>query len=374
MDTYFASPHRTERRKFSRQLESIGQSPVITALLKSMSGLFIVVNEDRQIVAMNHEFLKAQGIESPEEVLGLRLGESLKCVHAAEMPAGCGTTPYCVSCGAAIAMMTAIDRNQPDEQVCALATRSEGKSRDIALHVRTQPMEVDQERWILVFAQDITEQQFLHNLERVFFHDVNNILSGLMGTAELLALNMPDNPRIQQVRKAAQRLGREVLLQNMLSTGSDHRHLLQKRPCTLSEIKNELHLFITGHKAVQDRHIKETWPEHDITVNTDIMLVSKTLANMLINALEATGPGGHVLLDTRTTPTHVIWTVWNQCHIPDAIRKRVFQRYFSTKSGTGRGLGTYSMKLFGETYLNGSIDVESSPESGTTFTFQLPCS
>lgn len=33
----------------------------------------------------------------------------------------------------------------------------------------------------------------------------------------------------------------------------------------------------------------------------------------------------------------------------------VFKRYFSTKSKSGRGIGTYSMKLFGERYLGGKV-------------------
>ena len=45
---------------------------------------------------------------------------------------------------------------------------------------------------------------------------------------------------------------------------------------------------------------------------------------------------------------------------------------FSTKSSTGRGLGTYSMKLLGERYLGGAVSFSSSAEHGTVFTFELP--
>ncbi|MBK8046925.1 MAG: hypothetical protein IPK16_07250 [Anaerolineales bacterium] len=53
------------------------------------------------------------------------------------------------------------------------------------------------------------------------------------------------------------------------------------------------------------------------------------------------------------------------------IQLQVFQRSFSTK-GNGRGLGTYSMKLLTERYLQGEVGFVSTPESGTTFFARFP--
>ncbi len=50
---------------------------------------------------------------------------------------------------------------------------------------------------------------------------------------------------------------------------------------------------------------------------------------------------------------------------------QMFHRSFSTK-GTGRGLGTYSMKLLSERYLGGSVTFRSIPGEGTTFTARYP--
>jgi sensor histidine kinase regulating citrate/malate metabolism len=49
----------------------------------------------------------------------------------------------------------------------------------------------------------------------------------------------------------------------------------------------------------------------------------------------------------------------------------IFKKRFSTK-GKGRGLGTYSIKMLTENYLKGKVFFESSPESGTIFSVQLP--
>jgi sensor histidine kinase regulating citrate/malate metabolism len=42
------------------------------------------------------------------------------------------------------------------------------------------------------------------------------------------------------------------------------------------------------------------------------------------------------------------------------------------KEGLGRGVGTYSMKLFGEDVLGGTADCSSSEREGTIFSFRLP--
>jgi len=54
------------------------------------------------------------------------------------------------------------------------------------------------------------------------------------------------------------------------------------------------------------------------------------------------------------------------------VQLQLFQRSFSTKSGTGRGVGSYSVKLLTEKYLRGTVTFSSSEAQGTTFTVRLP--
>ena len=58
--------------------------------------------------------------------------------------------------------------------------------------------------------------------------------------------------------------------------------------------------------------------------------------------------------------------------IPPEVQARIFQRSFSTKARHGRGLGTYSMKLFGERHLGGEVSFKSTPQAGTEFAIVLP--
>jgi sensor histidine kinase regulating citrate/malate metabolism len=49
----------------------------------------------------------------------------------------------------------------------------------------------------------------------------------------------------------------------------------------------------------------------------------------------------------------------------------MYTRSFSTK-GSGHGLGTYSIKLITEKYLQGRVSFVSNREEGTRFTVQYP--
>ncbi|MFC1523899.1 sensor histidine kinase [Thermodesulfobacteriota bacterium] len=374
METCFAPAMRTDRRKLKNQIGTISNSLVMSSLLKAVNGLLVVLNEDRQIVALNHAFLDSLGILDPEEALGLRLGESLHCIHSAEPPNGCGTTPYCVTCGATIAMMTAIDTDSEDEQVCALTAEQGGVIEDICLLIKSKPLKVDENRWILLYAQDITQQQFWATLERVFFHDMNNILNAIVGYSGLLALEFPQRMEVQQITNAATRLASEITLQRSLSQRKDLQYLARKEETSLKQIQQDVDLIVKGHSAAKNKNLKEVWPTKDRIFLTDSMLVSRILGNMVINALEATEENGTVQLITQLETAHVTWNVWNNRFISSDVQRRIFQRNFSTKSGRGRGLGTYSMKLFGEDYLGGEVTFVSTEHEGTTFTFRLPLS
>ncbi len=372
MDTYFASAKRTERRKFKNQITTISHNPLMDSLLKTSAGLLVILNEDRQIVSINHAFLDALGIEDIEDVLGCRLGETLHCIHAFERPNGCGTTQHCRTCGAAIAMMTAINDNQIEEQVCAILSDKEGNFDDTCLLIKAAPIVLDNNRWILVYAQDITQQHFWTNLERIFFHDISNILTAVYGNIQLLEAGLSENEEIKSIQTGIERLIREIQVQRTFSARKQSGLSVSNTTVTLDYIKKDLRMIVSGHRSSYEKQFIETWPEENVLLKTDILLVSRVLSNMIINAFEASKPNDTVRLTVHATEDYVDWEVWNNTSIPPDIQKRIFQRHFTTKSRFGRGLGTYSMKLFGEKYLSGKIFFTSSEEQGTVFTFRLP--
>ena len=88
------------------------------------------------------------------------------------------------------------------------------------------------------------------------------------------------------------------------------------------------------------------------------------------------GCWGNVWLTARkhdvSTPSKDGICVNNSAVVPQDVQLQVFQRSFSTKGAAGRGIGTYSMKLFGERYLGGEVGFVSRELEGTTFRLRLP--
>jgi len=205
-DTYFASPDRTGKKELASEIAIANNNPVMTGLLHSISGLLAVLDENRQVIALNSSFLNFLGIEDQTGVLGLRPGQIVNCIHGNEKPAGCGTTKYCASCGAAIAIVTSLGQNTPVERICALTAKRGDTTVEISLLVRSHPIKVDNKRFLLLFLQDITILEQRAALERTFFHDFNNMLSGLVGLGKLLSGNENDKNLANKILEVSLRL------------------------------------------------------------------------------------------------------------------------------------------------------------------------
>jgi sensor histidine kinase regulating citrate/malate metabolism len=92
---------------------------------------------------------------------------------------------------------------------------------------------------------------------------------------------------------------------------------------------------------------------------------------MLKNALEATPESETVIMGVDAAQEKLTFWIKNPTVMPHDVKLQVFQRSFSTK-GQDRGLGTYSMKLITEKYLNGKIGFSSNETIGTKFYIELP--
>ncbi len=374
MDTYFASPERDNQEKISKAVQSINSNPVMSGLLHSVNGLLAILNKHRQVIALNDSFLTLLGIDNPDKALGLRPGEALNCIHAKEGPNGCGTSRHCATCGAAIAIVTSLDTQEPAERTCALTTSKKGKKIDMALQVRSHPIEIEGDRFLLLFLQDISLQEQHAAMQNTFFHDINNIVAGLLGAAELLRAQHPESNLTEIVHRASLRLKNEIEIERTLCKNKDHHYNASLQDLTPQQIQQDIEMFFSNHPAAKDK-ILEFSPSFATSppVKTDLSLVLRILTNMITNGLEASDPHDTVKVVLDKQQHSVTFSVWNNQAIPEKIQLRVFQRNFSTKDGTGRGIGTYSMKMFGEQVLGGEVSFESSPERGTVFKLALPC-
>ncbi len=374
MDTYFASVRRSDRSELERQVKFATQNPVVDGVMQTVGGLIAVLNQHRQILVVNRGLVAALGIDDPEDAFGLRPGEALGCSYADVMDGGCGTSEYCMTCGAAIAIVASLGGDQPVDRSCAITTEKNGSRSDLYFRVHAAPMQIKGEKFILLSLYDNTLQQRRAALERVFFHDISNTIMGLVNASELLDFSTPEEARQvgKQITSLSKRLSREVELQRNLVAKYPLDFNLGLETLPLDDIISEIQRSLTYHPAMRGKSLEIHNNSPQMCIETDHALLHRVLDNMLINAFEATHRNGTVRLTINTEEGQAVFSVWNRAGMASAVACRVFQRNFSTKSEAGRGLGTYSMKLIGEQLLGGRVYFETSPSEGTTFYFMLP--
>lgn len=367
-------PGRTDGAALVQEISAVSHNPVLDSLLEAVHGLMAVLNENRQILALNDTLLEALGAKNLKQILGLRLGEAVHCIHAENAPGGCGTTEFCPTCGAAIAQVIALTQKHACEQLCAIEVPGENGQSNLFFRVRASPLSLAGHRYILLFLQDVSQEQRAAMLEQTFLHDLRNTATGLsLGASELAAaINGPESPLALDVLYLAERLTREIELQRCLAHSSIKNFACQPAPLLVDKLFEELARSTRHHPAYSGRKIDFAPPHPDHMLSTDLTILHRILANMIINALEAIEPGAGVKITAQRDAKRERFTVWNPGCIPPAIARRIFQRNFSTKGKLGRGLGTYAMKLLGEQLLGGQVSFTTSPEAGTCFTLELP--
>lgn len=371
--TYFATAERMDPNRLQRQLQQIGGHPLLSTLLTTIGGLLAILNEHRQILAINDTLLGYLGIGSADQLLGMRLGEALHCPHASEMAGGCGTSKFCSTCGAAIAQAVALSHQRPAERLCALEVNREGTTIPLFLRVRATPLKLDGISLILVFIEDVTRQQQSALAERSFYHDLNNTLTSLLCASATLAeeASGPQSADAADVLHLTERVVRELDLQRQLVAATVEGLQPILASTLLDLLFDDLRGIITHHPASHGKRTTITQPQPAVSIKADTTLLLRVLSNMALNALEATPPDGGIRITAEVTPETVLFQVWNEAPIPPEIARRIFQRNFSTKGTLGRGLGTFSMKLIGEQLLGGRVSFDSSALDGTTFRFEL---
>jgi len=370
--TFFAPAGRAAPEVLKAQIASCCGHPVTDAVLDALGGVVLILNEQRQIVALNRVLLSLVGISASDGLYGLRPGEALDCVFAGQGPDGCGTGRTCRSCGAALALLACQDAGGAAERECLLKASRPHGVEDYTFCARACPVVIGEHTYRILTLQDIHAQKQRDSLQRVFFHDLMNLLTGLQGASLSLGDDQATAPESHaEIRQ---------LTQGLIGTVREQRDLLLlqsddlcavKRPTVPAELIVELERVVSRLPAAAQRSI--SWPEiMDLpAVETDPILLQRVLLNMIKNALEGSEPGGRIRLDCVCTPDAIEFRVWNAGQIPVDLQPRVFQRYFTTKERPGRGLGTYSMKLIGERLLGGRVGF-SSNEDGTTFRISLP--
>ena len=373
--TYFAPPERSSEPELSEQRRVFLNDVIAPALLSAMPDLAVILNENRQAIAANDLLLKHLGVDDAGDLLGLRPGEAVGCVNAAIGPNGCGTAEGCRECGAVNAILDCLERGGTFVRECRIRTSGTADGGALDLRVQAALLEIERQRVVLLGLRDISAEKRRAVLERVFFHDVLNTAGGLQGLAEIL-MSARDSQEADELKHDVYRLSQAIV-----DEIQSHRQLMAAEEGTLEvaqhavvagEIVDEVVALYRNHHVARQRQLRVEG-SGEAVVATDHHLLRRVLGNLVKNALEATPRGGTVTIRTsQNDDGGVLFEVHNPTVMPDEVRLQVFQRSFSTKEGSGRGVGTYSIKLFAEGYLRGQVDFTSVEPEGTWFRVLLP--
>jgi hypothetical protein len=348
-----------------------GAKEFVIKLINSFPNFVALLNEDRRLVYSNRKMLDSMSISDFEKVFRLRPGDLFQCVNSAKTPGGCGTSEGCEFCGAMQSMKSSRMEGKTVTNQFRVLGSSNGKTRSSIFRFTSTPFNFDKDFFYLITLEDISNEIRRTELEQIFFHDLMNSVGGLHGVIELLKQKDDIEPLYIDILEAS--------YNTMYDSINEQKQYSQAESGDLTVNKELLHtldLIIETTLPFKEENIyRATLEIADDTVDhifsSDSALLSRVLINMIKNAMEASGEEGVVTIGAKNISGNLRFWVHNPCIISRETQLQIFERSYSTK-GSGRGLGTFSMKLLGENYLGGKVDFSSEDNEGTTFWIDLP--
>ncbi len=256
-----------------------------------------------------------------------------------------------------------------------------------------------QPRSIFSIDTDITEQkkieaQFLRaqRMESIgtlaggIAHDLNNALSPIMMSLEMLSLRFPDakSAELLSVLSASTQRGAEMVQQVLsFARGIEGQRVVLQLGQLIQEIEH-----ITNDTFLKHIQVRAKLPDEFWTVTGDPTQIHQVLLNLCVNARDAMPDGGTLTLavenrlldaqyaalnlEAKAGPYVCILIEDSGTGMPPAVLERIFDPFFTTKEvGKGTGLGLSTSLAIVKSH-GGFIRVSSQPGNGTRFEIFLP--
>jgi PAS domain S-box-containing protein len=222
-------------------------------------------------------------------------------------------------------------------------------------------------------AEDRLRQQAalarVGQMAAIVAHEVRNPLARIKGAMQVLsgrrAKDDPEQPVLRDI------IARVDSLNDLIS---DLMVFARPRPPQLAdvELKHLVTEAVTMARHDPSGQALDIHVEGDgVTVRADADLVRATVLNLLLNAGQAMGGHGRVVL--RLTHAHDRASIAVQDDgpgIPEALREQVFEPFFTTKS-RGGGLGLAIARRTADIH-GGTLTLECPPTGGTVVTLTMP--
>jgi PAS domain S-box-containing protein len=243
---------------------------------------------------------------------------------------------------------------------------------------------------VLGIARDITEQKeereraaradklrALGQLASGVAHDFNNSLAAILGRAQLLHRQTKDPALVRNVeiiQTAAQDAAATVRRIQTFARKSSAKEFEHVEVRSLLEDAIE----ITRTRWYNEARLRglnyevKLMVESDLPANGSASELREVFVNLIVNAVDAMPHGGCLAIScARRDDILKLHFADTGGGMPEDVREKVFEPFFSTKGAHGTGLGLSVSYSIIERH-GGSIRVESELGRGTTFTIELP--
>lgn len=242
----------------------------------------------------------------------------------------------------------------------------------------------------LKLREQLTQSQKMEaigNLAGGIAHDFNNILTGIIGSSEMLQLHIPkENPVHKYIEQILSLSDKASGITKRLLAFS-RKQYIDLKPIPVSEIFDGSEKLLKMLLTDDIELIIEQYPDQAF-VNADNNQLYQVIMNLVSNAKDALPNGGEIHIKTSVSLIDSNFAQQNNIDanqqyfkicisdsgvgIPAEIRDKIFEPFFTTKEvGKGTGLGL-SIVYGIITQHNGYIFVNSDINIGTTFEIYLP--
>ena len=372
MKTKFAPAERKSIAEVLSSKSRLDRFPFLNEIVCSLSYIFCIFNDQRQIVFVNDVMMNSLGVDNVDKVLGQRFGEVFGCVFVNDEEGGCGTTEHCRYCGAINSILASKKTNAKTKEECRIRRMVNGKEFSVELEVTSTPFTYEGENYTIFSLVDITDKKRRGLIERIFFHDILNTAGSLGNIFELLEEVSEDEKSelINIASSLSHQIIEEITTQRLLLQAENDSLVVNDLKINSLEFLEVVEKDLKFHDVAQGKRIVLDKKSDSLFFMSDPVILRKIINNMVKNALEASETGEAVSLKVKRMGEELRFSVHNNAFMPPEVEMQVFMRSFSTK-GLQRGLGTYSMKILGEQYLKGKVNFVTDQEKGTTFFIDL---
>ncbi|HYV39037.1 MAG TPA: PAS domain S-box protein [Gemmataceae bacterium] len=264
----------------------------------------------------------------------------------------------------------------------ALAQPRRPKGATVLVVDMTQRRRLEQE------IQKVQRLELVGRIASGVVHDFNNLLSVIVGHAELGMKTVDHQPVRTDLEHILQATEQAKRLASQLLTFSKQRRVVM-RPVDLYKVtKNALDLLKPTLPV--DIEVEMRGRDEQVIVQADDAPLQQVVLNLCLNARDAMPEGGRLLVETACEPmppgNHIVagtvgltdgvrpcarLTIADSgCGMDDTVQARIFEPLFTTKE-RGSGLGLAVVKQIVEGF-GGCIRVDSAPGKGTRFDVWLP--